>query len=283
MDVFHDALKSGKRQKLLILNSYPFHHVILSFIFVYFTMPEANEDSLDRDVKGVFLAHGCIMMMALLTIFLGSFRSLQQNHPRQRLPAISQWLAALVPIGASFQLILLYFAIKTFSTELINMALSVGCFNIIMELPPVAWYIPTINQLHRFVISILAEVVYCKNRHWIVDNLIAMTVAVIRIEQLRFDNIRTAATYLVGLVCYDVFWVFGTDVMKTVAISLDAPLKLVFPLDLLENGWGANKMAMLGLGDIFSLGLLAAFLLQYDRTRDRYSFQTKSFLHKFLS
>jgi hypothetical protein len=80
MDVFHDALKSGKRQKLLILNSYPFHHVILSFIFVYFTMPEAIEDSLDRDVKGVFLAQGCIMMMALLTIFLGSFRSLQHNH-----------------------------------------------------------------------------------------------------------------------------------------------------------------------------------------------------------
>ena len=43
---------------------------------------------------------------------------------------------------------------------------------------------------------------------------------------------------------------FGTNVMVTVAKSFEAPIKLVFPQDLLENGLGATNMAMLGLGDI---------------------------------
>ena len=32
-----------------------------------------------------------------------------------------------------------------------------------------------------------------------------------------------------GLFFYDIFWVFGTDVMVTVAKSFEAPIKLVFP------------------------------------------------------
>ena len=39
----------------------------------------------------------------------------------------------------------------------------------------------------------------------------------------------TGALLLSGLFFYDVFWVFGTPVMVTVAKSLDAPIKLVFP------------------------------------------------------
>jgi minor histocompatibility antigen H13 len=56
---------------------------------------------------------------------------------------------------------------------------------------------------------------------------------------------------LSGLFFYDVFWVFGTDVMTTVAKTIDAPILLQFPQDLLRNGWlNASKHGMLGLGDI---------------------------------
>lgn len=37
------------------------------------------------------------------------------------------------------------------------------------------------------------------------------------------------AVLLSGLFVYDIFWVFGTPVMVTVAKSLDAPIKLLFP------------------------------------------------------
>lgn len=69
---------------------------------------------------------------------------------------------------------------------------------------------------------------------------------------------------LLGLFFYDIFWVFGTDVMVTVAQSFEAPIKLMFPQDLLENGLSAKHHAMLGLGDIVVPGIFIALLLRYD-------------------
>lgn len=54
---------------------------------------------------------------------------------------------------------------------------------------------------------------------------------------------------------------FGTDVMLTVAKSIDAPIKLLFPKD-----WTAEepKFALLGLGDIVLPGVFIAMCLRYD-------------------
>lgn len=46
---------------------------------------------------------------------------------------------------------------------------------------------------------------------------------------------------------YDIFWVFGTDVMVTVAKSFDAPVKLLWPKALFDEH---THFSMLGLGDI---------------------------------
>lgn len=52
---------------------------------------------------------------------------------------------------------------------------------------------------------------------------------------------------LTGLFIYDVFWVFATDVMTTVAKIIDAPLLLQFPHDIYRQGIStAGKHAMLG-------------------------------------
>lgn len=50
-----------------------------------------------------------------------------------------------------------------------------------------------------------------------------------------------------GLFLYDIFWVFGTDVMVTVAKAFDAPVKLLFPRDIFAQ---ESQYSMLGLGDI---------------------------------
>jgi len=56
--------------------------------------------------------------------------------------------------------------------------------------------------------------------------------------------------------------------MITIAKSFDAPIKLIFPQDLIENGiFTANKFAMLGLGDIVIPGAFIALMLRYDMTR----------------
>ncbi len=84
-------------------------------------------------------------------------------------------------------------------------------------------------------------------------------------------RVLNGVVLLSGLFIYDIFWVFGTNgkslffliysnyflcvilVMITVAKSFDAPIKLLFPQDLIENGLlAANKFAMLGLGSFSS-------------------------------
>ncbi|KAK6030921.1 signal peptide peptidase [Ostertagia ostertagi] len=70
---------------------------------------------------------------------------------------------------------------------------------------------------------------------------------------------------LVGLFIYDVFWVFATDVMTSVAKGIDAPILLQFPQDILRHGWkDASKHSMLGLGDIVIPGIFIALLRRFD-------------------
>lgn len=74
-------------------------------------------------------------------------------------------------------------------------------------------------------------------------------------------NFKTGFILLWGLFFYDIFWVYGTDVMVTVAKSFDAPIKLMFPYN-----WNADppQFSMLGLGDIVIPGIFVALCLKYD-------------------
>ena len=69
---------------------------------------------------------------------------------------------------------------------------------------------------------------------------------------------------LAGLFVYDVFWVFGTEVMVSVAKGLNAPVKILFPKAL---GVKPIPMSMLGLGDIVIPGIFVALMLRYDSLR----------------
>jgi len=112
---------------------------------------------------------------------------------------------------------------------------------------------------------------YIMKKHWIANNLLGMAFAINGVELLHLNNVVTGCILLGGLFFYDIFWVFGTDVMVTVAKSFEAPIKLVFPQDLLENGLNASNFAMLGLGDIVIPGIFIALLLRYDFSLKRKS------------
>lgn len=51
---------------------------------------------------------------------------------------------------------------------------------------------------------------------------------------------------------------------------------MVFPQDLLQNGFSASNFAMLGLGDIVIPGIFIALLLRFDHSLKR---QTKTYFH----
>ena len=69
---------------------------------------------------------------------------------------------------------------------------------------------------------------------------------------------------LIFLFFYDIFFVFGTDVMLTVAKSIDAPIKLLFQKNLKAT---PPEFSLLGLGDIVIPGIFIALCLRYDILR----------------
>jgi minor histocompatibility antigen H13 len=69
----------------------------------------------------------------------------------------------------------------------------------------------------------------------------------------------TGSAILVGLFFYDIYMVFFTPLMVTVATKLDVPIKLMFP-----KPGGRNTAAMLGLGDIVIPGLMVGLALRFD-------------------
>ncbi|XP_069383705.1 minor histocompatibility antigen H13 isoform X2 [Paralichthys olivaceus] len=251
--------------------------------------------------EGTALAYGSLVLMALLPIFFGALRSVSCSKSKNAadMPeTITSRDAARFPIIASCTLFGLYLFFKVFSQEYINLLLSVYFFVLgVLALshtmsPLMSRIFPTSFPNKQFqllftqgtgeskeeivnyefdtknlvclLISSVVGVWYVLKKHWIANNLFGLAFALNGVELLHLNNVSTGCILLWGLFVYDVFWVFGTNVMVTVAKSFEAPIKLVFPQDLLEKGLGASNFAMLGLGDIVIPGIFIALLLRFD-------------------
>ena len=109
-------------------------------------------------------------------------------------------------------------------------------------------------------------VAYACTKHWLLNNLIAVALCIGGIESISIGSTRTAALLLALLFVYDVTWVFGTDVMVTVAKGIDGPVKLLFRRSFDD---AEKNFSMLGLGDVVVPGLFLALLLRFDVTQKR--------------
>jgi hypothetical protein len=73
----------------------------------------------------------------------------------------------------------------------------------------------------------------------------------ISLASISLGSYQTGTILLAGLFCYDIFWVFGTYVMMTVATSVEAPVKFLYtappPLDDIPRVY---PFSVLGLGDV---------------------------------
>ena len=74
-------------------------------------------------------------------------------------------------------------------------------------------------------------------------------------------NFKNGFMLLALLFFYDIFFVFGTDVMLTVAKGIDAPIKLQFPKDYSGE---KPSFSILGLGDIVIPGIFVSLCLRFD-------------------
>ena len=125
----------------------------------------------------------------------------------------------------------------------------------------------SLTQLDLIALALSGVIALCYafTQHWLVNNVIGVIFCVFTIQSVFLGDFKRGAILLGGLFFYDIFWVFGTDVMETVARSIDGPIKLLFPrkLPVLEK----KDLALLGLGDIVIPGLFVSLCLRFDVLR----------------
>lgn len=309
----------------------------------------ATEQKFQSTPEGMALAYLSIVVMALIPIFYGSFKSVKHQiytltkcrETGEQPEAMTGHDAAIFPFIASAGLLGFYFLMK-FSPDLVNFVLSgyffvIGICALTRLIKPVTFQIfpSRFNKTEYFVhfsstpgpednktaelsndntessetetsedesgseapqsshsgqieevyfhnkffnsdilaafSSIAMGIWYISSKHWIANNLFGVAFALNGIELLHINSVKNGCILLGGLFIYDIFWVFGTDVMVSVAKKFDAPIKLVFPQDFLVRGIEGKNFAMLGLGDIVIPGFLISLFLRFDHSTKRKS------------
>ncbi|KAI8362640.1 signal peptide peptidase-domain-containing protein [Blakeslea trispora] len=117
--------------------------------------------------------------------------------------------------------------------------------------------------------SVGLTVYYSYTKNWIASNIFGLSFSVNAIQLLSLDSFKTGIILLSGLFFYDIFWVFYTPVMVSVATNFDAPIKLLWPRNIIQfvlDKTAENaRFTMLGLGDIVIPGIFVALCFRFDR------------------
>lgn len=239
-----------------------------------------------------------VIFMASVAVYAGCWRSVKVEPPTE---SMTKGDAMRFPLVGSCVLFGLFLAFKFLPKEMVNMLLTIyiGVLAVLVltvaALPFVEDFFPeklqaTMITLPKIriphVIDTVAEPIslnvptlamgavsvgfcawYALKKHWVANNVIGLALSLEGIEHLSLGSTQVGIILLVGLFFYDIFWVFCTPVMVSVAKNFDAPIKLLFPraIDALT---GKTPFSMLGLGDIVIPGIFVALMLRMDVQRN---------------
>ncbi|KAI8977379.1 signal peptide peptidase-domain-containing protein [Mycotypha africana] len=222
------------------------------------------------------------------------------------LESLSSGDAYLFPVIGSAVLFSMYLAFRYLDKEYINYILTIyfsvmGCAAVTKAflmvarktlpmclLKHVAKYKVTLSKKSKNISHISFTVIhgvlllasigltayYSYTKNWIASNIFGLSFSINAIQLLSLDSFKTGIILLSGLFVYDIFWVFYTPVMVSVATNFDAPIKLLWPRNIIEyvtyfiqnhSLLAESKFTMLGLGDIVIPGIFVALCLRFDR------------------
>eukprot|EP00696_Hemimastix_kukwesjijk_P017957 gnl/Hemi2/6743_TR2297_c0_g1_i1.p1 gnl/Hemi2/6743_TR2297_c0_g1~~gnl/Hemi2/6743_TR2297_c0_g1_i1.p1 ORF type:complete len:416 (-),score=159.66 gnl/Hemi2/6743_TR2297_c0_g1_i1:99-1295(-) len=247
-----------------------------------------------------------LLLCAFFSIYIGCRRSRTTREELvqsgQALEHVSQSDAMMFPLIGSCVLFGLYIVVQYVSKDYLNTLLSfyfgaVGTYAIASAIQPIVeqflplsfirlpgfefrlaipfynWNAPykqTLRLVEVLCLAIGGSVVawYLMYHHWCANNMMGLSFTVTGIEMLSLGSYQVGCILLSGLFFYDIFWVFGTEVMVSVATGLEAPVKLLFPReDIVVLDHATTKFSMLGLGDLVIPGVFIALMLRYDLQR----------------
>lgn len=243
-----------------------------------------------------------LIMTSALIIYIGCHRSLALLQTDEKTgeavverETLTKEDAMKFPIIGSVALGTLYVAFKYLDKDWVNFLLSlyfsvIGTFTLTATASPLfAVFLPsktkygpkpfklpllgdidaqlTISEIVALVPAIVFSYFYFQTKHFMMNNVLGISFCIQTIERVSLGSYKIGAILLTGLFFYDIFWVFGTEVMVTVAKSFDGPIKLLFRRSFETVVDGVVKKAefsLLGLGDIVVPGLFIAILMRFD-------------------
>uniref|UniRef100_A0A0D9VBD0 Uncharacterized protein n=1 Tax=Leersia perrieri TaxID=77586 RepID=A0A0D9VBD0_9ORYZ len=265
-----------------------------SFLIVSVTM-KSHERAANLALAGLSLAplvvpvnpNVNVILTACLAVYVGCYRSVKSTPPAE---TMSKEHAMRFPLVGSAMLLSLFLLFKFLSKDLVNAVLTayffiLGIAALCATLLPsmkrflpkewndnaIVWHAPffhslsvefTKSQVVASIPGFFFCIWYAAKKHWLANNVLGIAFCIQGIEMLSLGSFKTGAILLAGLFFYDIFWVFFTPVMVSVAKSFDAPIKLLFP-----TGDAARPFSMLGLGDIVIPGIFVALALRFDVSR----------------
>lgn len=145
-----------------------------------------------------------------------------------------------------------------------------------------------IDMLDIISLLVVAGIVVwqtCISTPWYLTNFMGFSFCYGSLQMVTPTTGWVGTLILSALFIYDIYFVFFTPMMVTVATKLEVPIKLLFPrpdgcvmpigapegseaiLEYLECLAKKRTMAMLGLGDIVVPGMILAFALRFDLYR----------------
>lgn len=196
----------------------------------------------------------------------------------------------LIPIAAAAMLVFLHFFVEYVGTFLILVAAATGLVSVPYALHPVvAPCVPTSAKKAVLIsISVVAVVGWLVSGNFVFNDVIAISLCILITSFVHVGSLKLLTTLLVGLLVYDVVFVFlspylfGTNVMLEVASvaprnpldavaevlqlsagpvkSLSFPGKLVLPV----GGSASSGNCILGLGDVLLPSIYCSYLERAD-------------------
>lgn len=115
-------------------------------------------------------------------------------------------------------------------------------------------------------VAIIAELYFnLADKPWWLTNTLGLSFAYSALQLMSPTTFSTGTMLLSALFFYDIYFVFFTPLMVTVAKKLDVPAKLLFPRPSgSDDDPSRQSLAMLGLGDIILPGIMIGLALRFD-------------------
>ena len=235
--------------------------------------------------------------------------AMDEDKKKEGIETMKQKDAWLFPVIGSGVLLGLYLLFKFFNDKYLNVLLHIyftllGSFSIgqlieekinkkepfstyekqdLFTIPKIPYFNPEGTKITKlnivtFAFGLIIGLIYFLKRNWILNNLLGMAFSIFGIENLMLGEYKVGLILLSLLFFYDIFWVFYTPVMVSVAKNIEGPVKLMFPklqdaIDKIKKekpdeyagkAYDPREFNMIGLGDIVIPGVYVALMLRFD-------------------